>query len=556
MIDSRTGKIYEVNPRFAAIAGRTREEMAAIDWMSITHPDDVQEDLDGMAALNAGTIRGFSMQKRYQHPDGSYVWINMTIAPLTVEDKARPRHLCMIEDIGERIRAEAAIKERNAQLETANAQIRRHSGLLAAIHKAQTQFITAENISDAFDDLLQSLLALTGSTYGFIDEMNYPPDGPPYLTALAITNIAWNEETRALYPKFLTGELRFTNLNSLFGTVMTSGAPVIANDASQDPRRGGVPPGHPALRAFLGLPLHSGADFVGVLGLANAPGGYSDQTVQYLEPLVKACANIIQAWRNDRRRRQAEESLRLLNAELEQRGAELEAANKELEAFSYSVSHDLRAPLRAIDGFSRILLKEYAAAMVPEARDYLQDIRANTQQMGHLVDDLLAFSRLSRQSLKRERVSPAKLVRQCLEELGREHEGWQVEVRTGELPDCTADPALLKQVWMNLLANAVKYSSRRARATIEVGSLPDAGSGEQTYFVKDNGVGFDMRYAHKLFGVFQRLHRAEDYEGTGVGLAIVQRIVHRHGGRVWADAQPDRGATFFFTLGSGGSNHD
>lgn len=259
-------------------------------------------------------------------------------------------------------------------------------------------------------------------------------------------------------------------------------------------------------------------------------------------------------------RKQAEVQIHQLNAELEervqQRTAELNVANKELDAFSYSVSHDLRAPLRAIDGFSRILLEDYAAQMPEESRNYLQLVRSNTKQMGHLVDDLLAFSRLSRQQVKRETVVIGRIVQKCLDELKGTLDGRRVEFTLGELPACEADPALLKQVWFNLLANAVKFTSRRPEARIEIGCRSDGnGSAEQVYFVKDNGVGFDMQYAHKLFGVFQRLHRAEDYEGTGVGLAIVQRIIHRHGGRVWAEAVLDQGATFYFSL-PGGSGHD
>jgi PAS domain S-box-containing protein len=252
-------------------------------------------------------------------------------------------------------------------------------------------------------------------------------------------------------------------------------------------------------------------------------------------------------------RKRAEQEIRTLNTDLEERvrerTAQLEAANKELEAFSYSVSHDLRAPLRAIDGFSRIVLEEYGPQLSEDVQRYLQDIRANTSRMGRLVDDLLAFARLGRQPVKKQTVTSAELVRRCLEDLRPEQDGRRVEFRLGDLPACQADPTLLKQVWINLLSNALKYTARRDPAVIEIGchEVPD-GSGGPAYYVKDNGVGFDMRYAHKLFGVFQRLHRSEDYEGTGVGLAIVQRIIHRHGGTVWAEAQPDQGATFSFTL--------
>ncbi len=248
--------------------------------------------------------------------------------------------------------------------------------------------------------------------------------------------------------------------------------------------------------------------------------------------------------------KRAEEMVHALNADLERRVAErttqLESANRELEAFSYSISHDLRAPLRAVDGFSLAVLEDYSAQLPPEGHRYLQVIRQGAQQMGALIDDLLAFSRLSRQEVRRRRVDTNKLVAAVLEELGAPWRNRQVEVHVADLPDCDGDVALLKQVWVNLLSNALKYTGRREVARIEIGSQTEHGA--VTFFVRDNGTGFDMRYVGKLFGVFQRLHRAEEYEGTGVGLAIVQRIVHRHGGHVWAQGEPDRGAAFFFTL--------
>jgi len=225
---------------------------------------------------------------------------------------------------------------------------------------------------------------------------------------------------------------------------------------------------------------------------------------------------------------------------------QLEAANHELESFSYSVAHDLRAPIRAIDGFSNALMEDFSAALPEEGRRQLQTIRDSAKRMGTLIDDLLKFSRLSRAPLTREVVPTEPQVRAVLSELVGTAADRPVEVVVGPLPPYDGDAGLVRQVWVNLLSNALKYSAKRAQSRIEVGCSEQAG--ERVYFVRDNGAGFDMRYAHKLFGVFQRLHRAEDYEGTGVGLAIAQRIVQRHGGRIWAESAPERGATFFFTL--------
>ncbi|MDB6165141.1 MAG: Aerobic respiration control sensor protein ArcB, partial [Lacunisphaera sp.] len=244
------------------------------------------------------------------------------------------------------------------------------------------------------------------------------------------------------------------------------------------------------------------------------------------------------------------ETVRQLNSDLErrvnERTVQLKAANLELEAFSYSVSHDLRTPLRAIDGFSQVVLAKFGPELPEDGRRYLTTIRAGAQKMGALIDDLLTFARLNRQELSKRSFDTGALVQSALIELGSPWSDRKIEVRLGQLPESVGDPVLLKQVWLNLLSNALKYTRKREAALMEIGC--SVLEGTPTFFVRDNGTGFDMRYADKLFGVFQRYHRAEDYEGTGVGLAIVQRIVHRHGGRVWAEAALDLCATFYLTL--------
>lgn len=227
----------------------------------------------------------------------------------------------------------------------------------------------------------------------------------------------------------------------------------------------------------------------------------------------------------------------------------LREANKELEAFTYSVSHDLRAPLRSINGFAKILTEDFGPSLPPEAKRHLHVIQKGASRMGELIDDLLEFSRLSRTALDRQVVDLERVVREVWSELRRQDDVQSAELVVGDLPRCLADRRLIRQVWVNLLSNALKYSRTRSEPRIEIGWREDEQQpGSVVYWIRDNGVGFDQQYVNKLFGVFQRLHRQEEFEGTGVGLALVRRIVQRHGGRVWAEGRLDEGATFYFTF--------
>jgi PAS domain S-box-containing protein len=231
------------------------------------------------------------------------------------------------------------------------------------------------------------------------------------------------------------------------------------------------------------------------------------------------------------------------------RTQQLENANKELETFSYSVSHDLRAPLRAIDGFAGFLIEDYKDKLDEEGKRYLNIVKKNSVQMGQLIDDLLAFSRMSRVGMNYTEIDMKEMASEIFNELACMEKDREIELQILDIPQCKGDPALIKQVWVNLISNAIKYSRLTKKAMIKIGG-EDNGK-ESKYFIKDNGVGFDMKYADKLFGVFQRLHKPADFEGTGVGLALIKRIINRHGGSVGAEAKLDEGATFYFTIPKG-----
>jgi light-regulated signal transduction histidine kinase (bacteriophytochrome) len=271
-------------------------------------------------------------------------------------------------------------------------------------------------------------------------------------------------------------------------------------------------------------------------------------------PALAGRANVILPVLN---RALAVRRLRRTNAELEHRikvrtqeleiaNRELNAANRELEAFSYSVSHDLRAPLRAVQGFCQIYMDDFAASIPKDGLPLLEHVIAGSQRMAQLIDDLLAFSRLGRQPILRQAVSLDRIVNRLVEELKPRGPERRIEVHVGPLGECEGDASLIEQVLVNVISNAFKFTRGRDPAAIEIGCLQHGE--ELVYFVRDNGAGFDMNYAGKLFGVFQRLHSTSQFEGTGVGLSIVQRIIERHGGRIWAESAPDKGATFSFTL--------
>ena len=295
----------------------------------------------------------------------------------------------------------------------------------------------------------------------------------------------------------------------------------------------------------IALPIVAGGRFFGVLGFSSARprGRISAGQVKALEVLARTAASALATARLLTELRQVNEEL---ESRVRERTRDLELANQELESFSYSVSHDLREPLRAVEGFCEMFRAEFGAAVPQGGQAMLERIWAGASRMTRLIDDLLHFSRFSRQPLERLRVPLRELALQVAERLKERLGARRISVEIGDIPDCRGDPALLEQVLVNLISNAFKFTAPRPTARVEIGALRQGDA--LVYFVRDNGVGFDMRHAERLFGVFQRLHTQEAFEGTGIGLSVVQRIIARHGGKVWADSRPGEGATFYFSL--------
>ncbi len=426
-----------------------------------------------------------------------------------------------------------ALAQEVVERKQAEERARRYAGRLAAINRLDRIISSGLEITTIYDSFVQELQALI-----LLDR-----------TAIVLLNEAgdqwqvsrqWTRHEPAVEP-----DIWRPVAGSIIEWMMTNRQPFFESEIGEKGdwpeteilRREGI-------HSRLLLPMIIQGRVIGLLTFASSqPDALSEEDQSTLVAIADQLAIAIE---NSRLYAEVKRHAAELEARVAERTAQLEVSNKELEAFSYSVSHDLRAPLRAMDGFSRILQDEYAPDLPDEAQRYLKLVRDNAQQMGNLIDHLLAFSRLGRREIQKEWVNPAQLVQEVLDELTAAQPERDIEVTIGDLPLCQADPALLRQVFANLLDNALKYTKTRNHAIIDIGYSNQ--DGDTVFFVKDNGVGFDMQYANKLFGVFQRLHRAEEYEGNGVGLATVQRIIHRHGGRIWAESAVDKGAVFYFTL--------
>lgn len=528
-----SGCYVDVNPAFERVFGFSPEEVIghkAVEVGAWPEPS-LREHYAGLLHSQQSIV---NEEVRFRHKSGRL--FDSLFSASLVELNGDPCMLSITRDISDRKRIEKVILEQNR--------------MLHAVSEAQADFIADADPHPTFDRLLNHLLEITDSQYGFIGEVFRDESNAPYLRPYAITDISWDDASHQLHRSYVSGGFEFRNLKTLFGHVLTSGQPVLTNDPSNDPRRGGLPPGHAPLDAFMGLPLYRGDQLVGMAAVANRPGGYDEVLVEQLQPFTATCAVLIEAYRNSQRRRHAEGMLRQLNLELEdhvnQRTAELQASIRELESFSYSVSHDLRSPLRGINGFARLLLEDYGERLDEHGKEYLRRICSATLRMSELIDGMIDLAQLTREPIHLAEVNLSRLAESIARELQHAEPDRVVEFTA--MPDIRArgDERLLRVALHNLLSNAWKFTARKAAASVEFGARRTGSS--LVYYVRDDGAGFDMKYADKLFGAFQRLHGVKEFAGTGIGLATVQRIIQRHGGLVWAEGEIDKGATFYFTL--------
>jgi len=512
------GRTTFVNESAAKMIGYSPEEL-----LGRTALDFMDEEARAVARINLEQRRQghkSSYELKFIRKDGSTLWAIIGATPLSDKNGNVIASMAMLTDITERKKAEEKTLHQQA--------------VLTGINRIFRESLTTDTEEELGRVCLSIAEELTGSEFGFIAEIGQ--DG--LIHDIAISDPGW--ELCLMADK--TGHRRTLaglKVHGLPGRVIIDEKPFFTNDPYAHHDSIGTPDGHPRLTAFLGVPLVHRGKTIGMVALGNRVGGYRTEDVETVETLATV---IVQALM----RKRAETSLHTAHTELRQRAYELEAVNRELEAFSYIVSHDLKAPLRSIDGFTRALLEDYTDKLDATGKDYLERVKSATLRMNQLIEAMLNMARLTRGELNEKTVDLSFLVHVVVHDLQKQDSERGVEFVLAEKVKTKGDQDMLLIVLQNLLDNAWKFTSKHSRAKIEFGTTDMYG--RTVFFVRDDGAGFDMQFADKLFMPFKRLHTESEFPGLGIGLAIANRIILRHNGRLWAESAPEKGATFYFTL--------
>jgi PAS domain S-box-containing protein len=541
---SLEGIILSWNRGAEKIYGYSAEQVIGQPVSILMPPERQYEMLEHLARIRDGMqVKSFETER--VRKDGVRIMVSITLSPIQNERGEVIAVSAIERDITERKQSEAKLRtlfelERNARAAAEQAQKR--LAFLAEASALMAETFDYRAILERVARIAVPVLA----DWCAIDVIE--ADGSLQRVAVVHSNPAKEKMAYELQRKYpsdpnaprgIHNVLR-TGKSEIYAELSDAFLAATVRDAAQLELLQQL-----GVKSVMLVPFQARGQNFGVITLAMAESGrrYTDDDLALVEGLARRAALLIE---NARLYAEAQK----LNAELEQRvherTTELQAINQELEAFTYSVSHDLRAPLRHISGYVELLSRS-APPLDEKSQRYLNTISASAARMGMLIDDLLTFSRMGRADMQKSQVNAQALVQEVLQEMDADMAGREIEWQIDALPHTYGDRAMLKIVYANLIANALKFTRPRVPARIEVGF--DASNPHETiFYVRDNGVGFDMQYRDKLFGIFQRLHRAEDFEGTGVGLANVRRIIHRHGGRTWAEGELDRGATFYFSL--------
>jgi len=564
-IASLDGHFLRLNRQWENVLGYKIEDLENSQYIDFVHPDDIQKTLDAIEHLrNNRELPSFI--NRYRCCDGSYRWIEWRSASdgNLIYGAAK--------DITEKLKAEE-------EKETLINALGNTNNLLKGISNAQSQFITAENRLTIFEGLLSSLLELTDSEYGFIGEVLFRDDGSaemeetflkikgvPYIKTHSITNIAWNEETQKFYEDNYEKGMEFSNMNTLFGAVIMTGKPVIANSPKTDPRRGGTPDGHPPLNAFLGLPFFSKDKLIGMVGIANRPDGYDQSVVDYLKPFLVTCSNLIEGYKLDRDRRKTEQELALSNQELIR-------ATRLKDEFLANMSHELRTPLNAILGNTEILTEQVFGVLNERQLKSVKTIDSSSSHLLSLINDILDVAKIEAGQITLECIptdikslSQSALV---FVQQQAQKKGIQLQSRIEEgLPNLSLDQRRIRQALINLLNNAVKFTPEGGKITLQVTICeqkeqesplnPPLIRGEGNNIMKtfiriaviDTGIGITNENIKKLFKPFIQIDSAlnRKYAGTGLGLSLVKQISELHGGSVGVSSEVGKGSCFYMDL--------